>query len=82
MSKQVLTQFGAQADELEAVAPSKVRSDVKAVLDGLRRAGGGDAGATKASGFVDAQRRIAAYGQKLTQDPKIGCQQGGGSGDG
>jgi len=78
----VFTQLGPQAEELEAVAPSKIRGDVKTVLEALRRTGAGDTSATTSSGFTEARRRIAAYRLQLVKDPKSGCQSGAGFGDG
>lgn len=79
---QVFTRLGPRIEELELVAPPSIRKDTKLVVSALRRAGEGDMATTRASGFTDAQRRIGTYRQQLANDPKSGCQQGSGAGDG
>ncbi len=80
--KRALTEMGPSVDELATVAPGKVRDDVRSLVDAVRRAAAGDRSAATAAGFTDARRRVAAFGQKLIEDPRSGCQSGGGSGEG
>jgi len=73
--KKALDDLGGLVDELEAEAPPKIRNDVKRVIADLRAAAAGATNRVRATGFVEAEKRISV----LQQGP-LGCPQVGSAG--
>lgn len=66
-----LQELGASVDEYQRLAPSKVRSDIRQVVQDLRAAAAEDMAGLRSSRFADAQKRIAVF-RETTEACEVG----------
>ena len=73
-ASRLVDQMGATLDEMETTAPSELRDDVEAVVDGLRRVPDGSPDALQSQTFSQANQRVQGFRQRS-------CPSGGGEGE-